>query len=89
MNFKQWKLGLFIALLLGFFTACGAAAVLDVVFNWKFVFFFLSLVGKDVLLFCKSHPSNIVSFGDTAFYTKQDFPARTPQNTQPVTPDPK
>lgn len=62
MNFRNWKLGLLVATIIGFFTACGAAAVLDVKINWKFVFFFLSLIGKDVILFLVNHPADKISF---------------------------
>jgi hypothetical protein len=62
MNWKNWKIGLLVATLIGFFTACGAAAVLDVVINWKFAFFFLSLIGKDVILFLANNPADKISF---------------------------
>lgn len=80
MRWKQWKLGLFIALLIGFFTACGAAAVLDVKLNTKFYFFFLSLIGKDIILYLKEHKAEDISF-DTTTITKQ-----TNENQKPTNP---
>lgn len=80
MRWKQWKLGLFIALLIGFFTACGAAAVLDVKLNLKFYFFFLSLIGKDIVLYLKDHKAEDISF-DTTTITKQ-----TNENQKPTNP---
>lgn len=65
MNWKRWKLGLVVALVIGFFTACAAGAVLDgVVINFKFVLFFLGLIGKDVVLYLKEHPATAVEFED-------------------------
>lgn len=65
MNLKRWKLGLVVAVIIGFFTACAAAAVLDVHVNLKFVLFFLGLIGKDVVLFLKDHPVDKIPFDTT------------------------
>lgn len=65
MNWKKWKLGLVVSLAIGFFTACVAAAALDVVINAKFILFFIGLVGKDVVLFLTNHPVDQISFDTT------------------------
>lgn len=66
MNWKNWKVGLLVATIIGFFTACGAAAVLNVILDWKFFFFFTSLVGKDIVLYCVQHPADSISFDTTS-----------------------
>ncbi len=70
MNIKKWKLGIIVAAVIGFFTACSAAAVLDgLVINFKFFLFFIGLMGKDIILYLKDHPVDQVSF-DTEIRTK-------------------
>ena len=80
MNIKNWKLGLFIATLIGIFSACGAAAVLDVVINWKFIFFFIATIGKDVVLFLVNHPADKVSF-DTQTIKRTDVDGNVTEST--------
>ncbi len=60
MNWRRWKLGLIVAAIIGFFTACGAAAILDVKLNAQFFLFFLGLIGKDVIMFLKDHPVDAI-----------------------------
>lgn len=69
MNTKKWKMGLVVSLIIGFFTACAAAAVLDLHVDLKFILFFLGLVGKDVVLYLKEHPVESIK-DDTSYTTK-------------------
>ncbi len=70
MNIKKWKLGIIVAAVIGFFTACIAAAALDgIIINFKFFLFFIGLMGKDIILYLKDHPVDQVSF-DTEIRTK-------------------
>jgi hypothetical protein len=55
MSWKKWRVGLLVAFIIGFFTACGAAAILDVQLNAKFYLFFIGLIGKDVILYLKEN----------------------------------
>lgn len=80
MNIKNWKLGFFIATMIGVFSACGAAAVLDVVINWKFIFFFIATIGKDVVLFLVNHPADKVSF-DTQTIKRTEPDGTTTEQT--------
>lgn len=56
MNWRRWKIALWVSVAIGFFTACLAASALDVKLNVKFFLFFLGLIGKDIVLFLKDHP---------------------------------
>lgn len=71
MNWTKWRRGLLVSALIGFVTACAAAAMLDdVKVNLKFILFFIGLIGKDILLYCKTHP--IESIEDTTTISKSD-----------------
>ncbi len=75
MNWKQWKLGLFVAILTGLASGLvGALAGLAVGLtkNQIIILFSVNLgiaVGKDMLLFLQQHPADQVTF-DTTHITK-------------------
>lgn len=81
ISWKRWKLGFVVAAIIGFFTACAAAAVLDVKLDLKFYLFFIGLIGKDVILFLQNHPVDQVSF-DTTFKPAEEPPEPTNQETK-------
>lgn len=63
MNWKNWKVGLFVALLSGIFTGLLCMAI-DM--TWRQILFILLVnVGKDGLLFLKSHPADQITFDTT------------------------
>jgi len=69
MNWRKWKLGLFVALLTGLATAFGVGAIVPAM-TWKEgTLVCLASIAKDVLLFLKQHPPETVSF-DTTTTTK-------------------
>lgn len=88
MKWRNWKLGLLTAAVIGFFTACGAAAVLDVKLDYKFYLFFIGLIGKDIILYLKDHPAEQVTF-DTTFKSLDKNNAgpfdRPPEPPKPTT----
>lgn len=63
MSWRKWKVGLLVSFVIGFFTACMAASVLDVALNLKFYLFFIGLIGKDVCLYLKDN--DVKSIQDT------------------------
>jgi hypothetical protein len=88
MSWRKWKLGLVVAFIIGFFTACAGASVLDVVLNFKFVMFFLGLIGKDLILFLINHPVDQITF-DTQTFSKQqtnENKTNTPIGTNGIDP---
>jgi len=65
MDWKHWKLGLFVALLTGLATAFGVGAIVTSM-TWKEgVLICLASVAKDVLLFLRQNPAESVSFNTT------------------------
>jgi hypothetical protein len=75
MNWKQWKLGLFVAVLTGLASGLvGALAGLAVGLTRQqiYILFAVNLgvaIGKDLLLFLQQHPADQVNF-DTVHTTK-------------------
>jgi len=65
MDWKHWKLGLFVALLTGLATAFGVGAIVTSM-TWKEgALICLASVAKDVLLFLRQNPAESVSFNTT------------------------
>lgn len=71
MNWRKWKVGLLVACAVGFFTACAAAAILDVKLDLKFFLFFVGLIGKDVVLYLKEHRVEDIDDETTRRWKKQ------------------
>jgi hypothetical protein len=65
MKVKRWALGFGVSLIIGVFSACFAAAALDVKVDFRFWLFFLGLVGKDVILYAKQNPVEAIEHDTT------------------------
>ncbi len=62
MNWKRWKLGLFVACLTGIFGALATLGVVKDIGGWKQFMLILAIgISKDGLLFLKAHPVEDVS----------------------------
>ena len=63
MNWKLWKVGLFVSILSGVFT--GLIGI-GIGMTWKQVLFFVAAnVAKDGLLYLQQHPADTISFDTT------------------------
>lgn len=90
MNWKQWKLGLFVAMLTGL-----ASGMVGVAAGWAvgltrqqlielFAVQFLLNIGKDLLLYLQQHPADDISF-DTTHITRTttvDTTVKTPSESK-------
>jgi hypothetical protein len=75
MNWKKWKAGLGVSILSGVFTTLAGWAI---GLTWKQVLALAAInVGKDGLLYIKSHPVDDISF-DTKTITKPTDEKTTP-----------
>lgn len=70
MRWKQWKLGLVVAVVSGIATAFAVGVVVPTMTWRQELYVCLGCIGKDLLLFLKEHPYDQVSF-DTVTITKQ------------------
>lgn len=62
MNWKNWKLGLFVAALTGL-CAAGAGGLIFPEATWKQLGIILAAsIGKDIMLFLVQHPADAVTF---------------------------
>lgn len=60
MNWKNWKVGLFVAVLSGIFTGLLCLAIN---MTWKQILFVMLVnIGKDGLLYLQTHPADSISF---------------------------
>lgn len=60
MNWKRWKMGLFVACLTGIFSGLATLGIVDKV-TWKELLLLLLVnISKDALLFLKDHPVDTV-----------------------------
>jgi hypothetical protein len=65
MNWKHWKLGLFVATLTGLATAFAVGVVIPTMTMREGVMVCLGCIAKDILLYLKQHPAESVSFDTT------------------------
>lgn len=77
MNWKRWKMGLFIAVLTGAATAFAVGVVVPSMTLKEGIYVCLGSIAKDVLLFLKQHPAEQISF-ETEQITKPDNQPTTP-----------
>ena len=60
MNWKRWKLGLFVSCVTGIFGALATLGVVADIGGWKQFLLILAIgISKDALLFLKQHPWNL------------------------------
>lgn len=71
MKWKQWKVGLLVAIITGFATAFAVGVVVPSMTLKEGVLVCLGSIAKDLLLFLKSHPVDQISF-DTSVINKPD-----------------
>jgi len=69
MNWKKWKLGLFVAVITGLATSFAVSAIVPSMNFKEGCLVCLASIAKDVLLFLKQHPAEDVSF-DTSSINK-------------------
>jgi len=82
MNWKNWKVGLFVALLSGVFTGLIG---LGVGMTWKQLLILIGLnVGKDGLLYLQQHPADKISF-DTSSIKRTAADGTTVESTHRTT----
>lgn len=71
MNWKSWKLGLFVAAITGIASAWVAGIVIPGITLKEFGILCGTYMFKDVILYLKQHPADTVTF-DTTTITRQD-----------------
>lgn len=82
MNWKNWKVGLFVAILSGIFTGFMCFAVN---MTWKQIVFVMVInIGKDGLLYLQSHPADTISF-DTRSIKKTAIDGSSVETSQRTT----